>query len=245
MKSFLLLVLSLTTGCEAKDKVKGCTGAWVEFTCNYPKSNSQSVGIVHNTQITIRSTRKNEWEHNNRFSLYHDTQNRNLRVFIKHLVQDDSGDYQCRPHQSRPHTNNLQLDPEKSCLTTVIQTAYTTAETTITCHYNLGNTYKSSVRFFCKMNISTSEEILSADSPPQTNGRFTLTNTDSGFTVSISNVSSEDEGIYWCGVKPDKGRYRTGLTEIQLEVQKIKYFKKIPNCWTEPHVLVWLPQWYL
>ena len=37
--------------------------------------------------------------------------------------------------------------------------------------------------------------------------------------MSISNVSSQHAGVYWCGVKSNDGSYRTGLRKIQLEVK--------------------------
>ncbi|XP_034062159.1 uncharacterized protein LOC117539913 [Gymnodraco acuticeps] len=50
---------------------------------------------------------------------------------------------------------------------------------------------------------------------------FTLTETKSGFTVSISNVSPQHAGVYWCGVEStDKEiSYRAGNRKIQLEVE--------------------------
>ena len=50
---------------------------------------------------------------------------------------------------------------------------------------------------------------------------FTLTETESGFTVSISNVSPQHTGVYWCGVEITKGKKndQTTLREIQLEVK--------------------------
>uniref|UniRef100_A0A7N8WT64 Immunoglobulin domain-containing protein n=1 Tax=Mastacembelus armatus TaxID=205130 RepID=A0A7N8WT64_9TELE len=98
------------------------------------------------------------------------------------------------------------------------QTAYRNAKTTITCDYP-GNKYSSRVKFFCKDKGSTCEDILSTKSSPLTNGTFTLTNTNRGFSVSISNVSSQDDGVYWCGLKPKEGSSRAATRRIQLKVQ--------------------------
>uniref|UniRef100_A0A8P4GUW3 Immunoglobulin V-set domain-containing protein n=1 Tax=Dicentrarchus labrax TaxID=13489 RepID=A0A8P4GUW3_DICLA len=77
--------------------------------------------------------------------------------------------------------------------------------------------HRSSVKFLCRENNFTCEEILSTSSSVKSNGTFTLTGTNRGFSVSISNVSSHDAGLYWCGV--NKGNYQTGLRKIQLEVE--------------------------
>ncbi|XP_051272268.1 CMRF35-like molecule 8 isoform X10 [Dicentrarchus labrax] len=55
----------------------------------------------------------------------------------------------------------------------------------------------------------------------------TNTETNRGFSVSISNVSSHDAGLYWCGV--NKGNYQTGLRKIQLKVEDIRTFTKSPT----------------
>ncbi|XP_056245522.1 CMRF35-like molecule 8 [Seriola aureovittata] len=96
------------------------------------------------------------------------------------------------------------------------QTAYTTAKTTITCHHN-----KSRVRFFYKEKGDICEETRS-------NGRFTLTATNSSFNMSISNVSSEDAGVYWCGLESKDGNQQTALRQIRLEVKKILNFRRSP-----------------
>ncbi|KAL3060771.1 hypothetical protein OYC64_015170 [Pagothenia borchgrevinki] len=59
---------------------------------------------------------------------------------------------------------------------------------------------------------------------------FTLTETESGFTVSISNVSTQHAGVYWCGVESTEGSYRAALRKIQLEVKAaIKNFNRSPT----------------
>ncbi|XP_010787465.1 CMRF35-like molecule 8 [Notothenia coriiceps] len=61
-------------------------------------------------------------------------------------------------------------------------------------------------------------------------GMFTLTETESGFTVSISNVSPQHAGVYWCGVESTEGSYRAALRKIQLEVKAaITSFSRSPT----------------
>ncbi|XP_026205838.1 CMRF35-like molecule 6 [Anabas testudineus] len=93
---------------------------------------------------------------------------------------------------------------------TSIQTTYRSAETTIPC----GN-HQSTVQFFCRQNGSNCENILPSGPSPQTN-RFTLTNSGS---ISIRDVSSQDDGVYWCGLG-------SSLTKIQLQVQNITVHEK-------------------
>ncbi|XP_045884556.1 polymeric immunoglobulin receptor-like [Micropterus dolomieu] len=223
MRSFLLLLLSLMKGCEAWSTVKGCPTGWVEFTCKYTETNRnfQRIDVVTPKEtITIKSTERNVWENKGRVSLYHDAKNKNLIVAIKQLEHKDFGEYKC---QFKSHdTKKLILD--KDCQGQFIQTAYRTAKTTITCDHT-GNEYK----FFCKQNGSICEDILSTKSSLKSNGTFTLTETNSGFSVSISNVSSHDAGVYWCGVETHEGSYRAALRKIQLEVEEIKSFTRSPT----------------
>ena len=102
------------------------------------------------------------------------------------------------------------------CQTPFNQTAYETAKTTITCDFS--NEYNSYVKFICKDNNETCEEILSTQSSVKSNGTFTLTDTNS-FNMSISNVSSQHAGVYWCGVKSNIGIYRASRKKIQLEIK--------------------------
>ncbi|XP_035858104.1 CMRF35-like molecule 8 [Sander lucioperca] len=115
----------------------------------------------------------------------------------------------------RFHTFYLScLFTDGGCQTPFHQTAYRTANTTISCDKR-----NSEVMFFCKEKGSICEDILLTKSPPKSNGSFTLTETSSSFNMSISNVSSEHAGVYWCGVETDNGSNRAALRKIQLEVK--------------------------
>lgn len=109
----------------------------------------------------------------------------------------------------------LFLTVKKDCQGPFTQTAYRTARTTITCDYPKHQ--QNWTKFFCKENNQTCEDILSGNAFPESNGTLTFAKTDSGFNVSINNVSSHHEGVYWCAV--NKGRVRAGLKKIHLQVE--------------------------
>ncbi|XP_031133178.2 polymeric immunoglobulin receptor-like isoform X6 [Sander lucioperca] len=228
MKSFLLLILSLMiTGWEASSDVKGCTDGWVEFTCQHKTIlQYQRVDVDKDKQTIIGSTQMNVWQTKDRFSVYHDAANKKLRVVIKQLQRGDFEDYTCKfIFEQKSDCDKVDLKVGKGCQTPFNQTAYRTAKTTISCDKK-----KSEVMFFCKENGSICEDILSTKSSPKSNGSFTLTETSSSFNMSISNVSSEHAGVYWCGVETNKGRNRAALRKIQLEVEDtITNFTKSPT----------------
>ncbi|CAK6974477.1 polymeric immunoglobulin receptor-like isoform X2 [Scomber scombrus] len=196
-------------------------------TSKYPRTNQNFIDIDvdgprgNNTQ----STKKDEWETKDIFSLYDDTKNKTLRVAIEQLQKEDFGEYWCNfypsddPVSPEPEPDlklGLKLVNEKDvCKKPFIQTAYETAKTTITCDYP--DKYKSKVKFICKDNDESCEEILSTSSPVKSNRTFTLTNTNSGFNMSISNVSSQHAGVYWCGVK--QGRNRASILQVYTDLQ--------------------------
>ncbi|XP_034726464.1 uncharacterized protein LOC117944050 [Etheostoma cragini] len=215
MKSFLLLILSLMiTGGGASSDVKGCRDGWVDFICKYPNNKiCQRVDVVkEGSQPIIQSTLKNMWETKGRFSVYHDVKNRNLRVVIRQLQQEDFGEYECKCDH-KPGSDDVDLKVDDGCQKPFNQTGYRTAKTTISCDRG-----KSTVMFFCKDNGPVCEDLLTK-SKTKSNGSFTLLETSSSFTMSISNVSPQHAGVYWCGVETNEGRNRAALRKIQLKVK--------------------------
>ncbi|XP_078103449.1 polymeric immunoglobulin receptor-like [Sander vitreus] len=228
MKSFLLLILSLMiTGWEASSDVKGCTDGWVEFICQHKTSQQyQRVDVVKGSRTIIGSTQKNEWQTEDRFSVHYDAANRKLRVVIKQLQHGDFGKYKCTfIFKQKSNCDKVDLEVDDGCQTPFIQTAYRTAKTTISCDKRNDSRFM----FFCKEKGSICEDILSTKSSLKSNGSFTLPETSSSFNVSISNVSSEHAGVYWCGVETNEG-YRAALRKIQLKVEDtITNFSKSPT----------------
>ncbi|KAK1900866.1 CMRF35-like molecule 6 [Dissostichus eleginoides] len=130
--------------------------------------------------------------------------------------------------EASPEVKGCNVADEGGCKEPFNHTAYRTAKTTITC--DEGNKEDSRFKFFCKENGSICEDILSTKSTLRSNGMFTLTETESGFNVSISNVSPQHAGVYWCGVESTEGSYRAALRKIQLEVKAaIKNFTRSPT----------------
>ncbi|XP_078105410.1 uncharacterized protein LOC144517274 [Sander vitreus] len=155
-------------------------------------------------------------------------QKKTLMVASRQLEKKNFGIFMCENPQgdkSSPDTEMLKLVVDDGCQTPFNQTAYRTAKTTISCDKRNDSRFM----FFCKENGSICENILSTKSSLKSNGSFTLPETSSSFNVSISNVSSEHAGVYWCGVETNEG-YRAALRKIQLKVEDtITNFSKSPT----------------
>lgn len=105
----------------------------------------------------------------------------------------------------------LFFTENKSCQT-VIQVVYRTSKNTIRCDYQ----DQDLAKFFCKENKESICEEISSHGP-KSNEAFSLKRTNTGINVTISSVSPEDEGVYWCGEKKKDGRYRAGVKKVKLQ----------------------------
>ena len=83
--------------------MKGCPGGSVIFKCNFPQGQKSLENTVQlckrNTEngfchVLLNSTENDLWEHNDRFSMFHNTTEGHLEVAIRNL-QNDSGTYEC------------------------------------------------------------------------------------------------------------------------------------------------------
>ncbi|XP_058488201.1 uncharacterized protein LOC131461171 [Solea solea] len=215
MKSFLLLILSLITGCEASSEVQGCLKGWFEFNCT--NSDPKEQIIVHMPkQKPITNNPGDTCEKDKNFCLYRDKLNKILTVVVNKLEKRDFGDYWCKIGKSSP---KIELEDEKrGCQTKLFQTVWATATTNFTCD----RIKTSRVTFLCKKDGFKCTEMIWTLSTTVSNGKFTLTVSPHVFTIEIRHVSAQDAGVYWCGLRSQRaGRYhRTALKEIQLEVQE-------------------------
>ncbi|KAM9409066.1 uncharacterized protein KZ484_001401 [Pholidichthys leucotaenia] len=226
MKMLLLLFLSLLTGCEAdSDDVTACRDGWVEFSCTYPQPHEtyDYVAVARDDDDDSRwhicSSQKNVWEEHDRFSLYHDAINKKLRVVIRSLSWKDFKKYNCQFYKkdkkkSSSKKLNLKKGDDKHGCQTPLTISVTEPEITIKCEYP--KKYNSWVKFFCRQNRFDCTDVLSRSG--QTN-KVSVTNTGRSIEVTISDVSSNHAGEYWCGAESKDGIYRVSLKKITLKVE--------------------------
>ncbi|XP_043106535.1 CMRF35-like molecule 3 isoform X3 [Puntigrus tetrazona] len=97
----------------------------------------------------------------------------------------------------------------------------------IRCPYKSG--YESNSKYFCKGDCNfINKKIVVKSGSPAKDERFSLTDDKSRrvFTVSISDLRSEDEGLYWCAVKrslPLPDVYSEILLQVRLDERTTEF----------------------
>lgn len=203
MKRLFLLILSLMTGWEVRSK-KYKEGS-SDYTCSYPKTSGtyQMPAVVHPHEKQPNKIKT-------------------LKVIIKQHA--DFWKHRCNlQSNSSSETVELKFEIDEKRQKSVTYHLYSEAKTTITCD---DSENKNKSKFFCKDIHSTCEDILS-----RKRQRFTISDTARGFRVSIRNVSSQDDGFYWYGVKSSHKEkiQKVSLTKIKLKFKKIRLFIRYPT----------------
>ncbi|CAG5928915.1 unnamed protein product [Menidia menidia] len=100
------------------------------------------------------------------------------------------------------------------------RTASIGGSVTINCKYALEE--ESSTRYFCRNNRNIScEKVISSPAEKMTNeGRLSLTDDKQkrAYSVTISTLTQEDDGIYWCAMVRGIDDPPTCLSEIHLRI---------------------------
>ncbi|XP_029560452.1 polymeric immunoglobulin receptor isoform X3 [Salmo trutta] len=224
----ILIILSFMTGCVSCLEVEGCSGGTVIFTCKYPDNyqSNDKYFCKESTQSCeekIKSGMKNTWENKDRFSLC-DTNRKLFTVIIRKLEKSDEGNYKCEVATSDPSSGHVTIVElkvkEDDCFKkSVKETAYLGRNATITCKYPEDHENRTKYfckqddRFICKDNITLESEKIS-----NKHGRLFVSDNrrERVFTVTFTNLTVEDTGVYWCGGKTHV--YTTLITEVELAV---------------------------
>ncbi|XP_026101150.1 polymeric immunoglobulin receptor-like [Carassius auratus] len=197
-------------------RVSGSSGGRLMIKCEHPQYKTNPKYICKESDGC--SERKNpgvqgEWMENGDVSLYDDTRAGVLMVFFRELKAADEGTYRCGVKVS-DYTESfteiqLSVRHDENFPKHVTESVYLGGEVNITCQIpeqNKVHFCKEDDNHICQSIVSSKVTEMSVSSER---------NEERVVTVSISNVSVRDAGVYWCGAETRD----TDLTFISLNTQ--------------------------
>ncbi|XP_026120483.1 polymeric immunoglobulin receptor-like isoform X2 [Carassius auratus] len=226
MRAFIIIfiTLCLISGQVLCFKVIGCSGGSVMFKCmktNKSESSDQFKGKYfcrnRDCRTGISTEIQHRWVYNERFALYDDENRGFFSVFIRKLSREDDGKYSCGNNQEWSHDVDLVVNRNSSsCGTSVRQSAYKGQTITFSCEYD--PKFETHTKVLYRVNGDPVFVLKISQSSQSSEEKFILSdNQRNHFTVTIRDISEDDDGVYLCGVERhggDKPPSETSVTHI-------------------------------
>ncbi|XP_042573148.1 polymeric immunoglobulin receptor-like [Cyprinus carpio] len=202
-------------------KVSSYSGGGLMIKCEHPQYKTKPKYICKESDGC--SERKNpgvqdEWMENGDVSLYDDTRAGVLMVFFRELKAADAGTYRCGVKESdyTESFTELQLSVKHDAKypNSMTESVYLGEEVNISCQ--IPEEHKV---HFCKEDNNHICQNISSSKVTEMSGSSER-NEERVVTVSISNVSVRDAGVYWCGAET-RDTYLSFIsltTKIQLNL---------------------------
>ncbi|XP_045070285.1 polymeric immunoglobulin receptor-like [Coregonus clupeaformis] len=140
-----------------------------------------------------------------------------FKVIIRQLTKQDEGTYWCgvdKPNAIDSYTKvELDVKTDDCCEKSVTETVYLGGEATISCNYP--EDCEDSTKHFCK-----EHDFFICNSMNSNNNKMYDNRTEKFYSVTISDLTEDDTGTYWCGVETGKRKesYIALITQVKLRV---------------------------
>uniref|UniRef100_A0A9J8AJR8 Ig-like domain-containing protein n=1 Tax=Cyprinus carpio carpio TaxID=630221 RepID=A0A9J8AJR8_CYPCA len=175
----------------------------------------------------IKTDRAAEWTHVGRFSVHDDRSARLLRVFIRELNENNSGEYKIIVKVSEDYSffSEFKLDVKKAdcCEKSISLSAAAGGSVNISCRYP--QSHSADVKFVCRRSgsdLCAEETSVKESRRWSAEGQMQLYDDREQqlLTGIISHVTQQHSAEYWCGVQSDQG-HKSFITRVLIGVTDV------------------------
>uniref|UniRef100_A0A671NQR6 Si:ch211-114l13.12 n=1 Tax=Sinocyclocheilus anshuiensis TaxID=1608454 RepID=A0A671NQR6_9TELE len=238
---FLSLYIFLVAVCETNEILTFTAHerGTVEIQCSYKSRYEEHVKYLCRGKCPRlnkdKAVESGSAARDKRFSLTDDKTAHNFTVTITDLRTEDQGQYWCGIETGLGKLDDfteihLEIKHGKSEYTVCVSLAVhmntvvsgvTGKHLYIPCNYE--SELKSDVKFICKGSDPSlcEKSAVRVSSESHSNGRFSLSDNEPAgvFTVTITDLTEEDSGIYWCGAAQGRQEHKNKwISVIDLNI---------------------------
>ncbi|ROI74386.1 Polymeric immunoglobulin receptor [Anabarilius grahami] len=212
---------------QQKRTVRGYSGGNVIINFKYEIKHKKHVKVCKTASdqcFTVMNTnRAAEQKHDGRFSVYNNRSADLLRVFIRELNVNDSGEYKITvkvfEQYSVFYEFNLDIRDDDCCGKSISLSAAAGGSVNISCKYP--QSHRKDVKFLCWRSgddLCAEESSVTKKNKWIHKGKIKLFDDREKqlLTGRISHVT-EQHSEYWCGVQSDQG-HKSFITRVQINV---------------------------
>ncbi|XP_067249951.1 polymeric immunoglobulin receptor-like [Chanodichthys erythropterus] len=207
--------------------VRGYSGGNVIINFKYKMKHENNVRVCKTAAdqcLTVMNTNGTaEQKHDGRFSVYKNRSADLLRVFIRELNVNDSGEYKITVKVTEKYSVfskfNLDIRDDGCCEKSISLSAAAGGSVNISCKYP--QSHINDVKFLCWRSgddLCAEETSVKKSRRWSPEGKIQLYDDrkEQLLTGSISHVT-EQHSEYWCGVQSDQG-HKSFITRVQIRV---------------------------
>ncbi|XP_067239027.1 polymeric immunoglobulin receptor-like [Chanodichthys erythropterus] len=217
--------------------VRGYSGGNIIINFKYEKKHKNHEKCVCKSRAdrcltVINTNRAAEWKHVGRFSVHDDGSAGLLRLFIRELNENDSGEYKITVKVSEEYSFfsefNLNISDDDCCVKSISLSAAAGGSVNISCKYP--QSHSRDVKFLCWRSgddLCAEETSVNQSRRWSPEGKIRLYDDreEQLLTGSISHVT-EQHSEYWCGVQSDQG-HKSFITRVLIRVTGTDDFLKL------------------